>query len=195
MLGQLFGWHAWSAPMFNLALITLALLVYGLEARPSTKSCALAAAALASFWAFPLFLPTNMQEGLQFPGAFVLAALIRPAFRAPLGRGRTAGVVALMVGLSLVKPIWAMLWPALLVLLASHRSRRAQLLAFASGLGLLVASVLVYGGMMAPFRDQPVSFVKFFQMGDSLSSLGKTLRATCEWRSAPERESSSSSAP
>jgi hypothetical protein len=174
-LGRVFGWHTWSAPVFNVALITLALLVYGFEARPTRKACALTAGALATFWALPLFLPTNVQEGLHFPGAVLLAALIRPGFRGPLGRARVAGVVVLVLALSLIKPIWGILWPPLLVLLAAHRSRRFQLVAFTIGIVLLVASVVVYGWLMAPFRDQAVSFVRFFYLSDTPSALAKTL--------------------
>jgi len=176
LLATVFGWQPWSAPAFNLALVTLAILAYAVEARLSSKACALAAAALASFWPFALFLPTNTQEGLHFPGALVLAALIRPAFLAPLGRARSAAVVTLMLGLSLVKPIWALLWPPLLVLLVAHRSRRARFLAFGAGAFLLIASVLVYGWLMAPYRDQAVSFVRVFYLSDGPRVLARTLQ-------------------
>ena len=178
-LGRVFGWQAWSAPVFNMVLVALALLLYALEARLHPKACILAASALATFWPMLLFLPTNMQEGLHFAAAALLAALIRPAFRAPLGPARLAVTLVLLIALSLAKPIWALLWPPLLLVSAARRSGRLQVLAFSIGTGLLVGSGIVYGWLMAPLHGQAVFFVRILQLDDTPATLWRTLRHNC----------------
>ena len=138
-LARIIGWEAPTALFINLAVVSLAALVWVRGSAAGSSPAALLL--LAGFWPLLLYLPTQMQEPTHFALAFLFALSIARQREAP--RAPTYVLAGLLLAAAaLLKPSWALL----LLPLGWPRARRAGPI----GITLLVVVTLIAGA--AAFR-------------------------------------------
>lgn len=122
--GKLFGWGAYSLPVFNLTALTLALAVFCWVARLSQRQLFMLALILLTFWPGLLHYTLSMVDTLHYAMAVILAALCVLLFQ----RGETAslalkiGMLLFIAFISLLRPSWVMvLLPCLLLMFLPTR--------------------------------------------------------------------------
>ncbi len=169
-LGRLMGWHPWSIPVFQLVMVTAALLVFA-RCVPPGRGRVLTALSLITFWPLLLLLPTSLQEGLHFAVALLLAAALRPLLdgQAPSAFTR-AGLVVLLAAAALVRPSWGLLLPPAFMLLCGAASWRGTALAAGAGVATWAALVAVFACTAAPFGREEFFFVKATRLQGGLSA-------------------------
>ena len=124
-VGRVFGWGAAGGPILNTAVVTAALLVFGICNRDDTRRLRVAVLAVATFWPLLLFMATSMQEGVHMGLAVVLGAgfarLLRDGEDTP--RWVKAGVALLLALGGLMRISWALLYlPFFLFALPKQRA-------------------------------------------------------------------------
>jgi hypothetical protein len=162
VLGKLFGWHFYSGPLFNVALVTLAMGIYCLVIQPTAWQALLGTAFLATFWPFHLMLVSTMQD----PAHFAIAILIAVGFSGML-RGKPwagtrafrSGFLGILVYASLMRISWAMfLLPYAWLLVQKPAPHKLALAALIAVIGM---GALLYGFrfLCAPFVGSPSAFL------------------------------------
>lgn len=138
------GWQPYSGFVVNLVVITLAAAVW-VFALPRDVSAAVAALALATFWPFLIYLPSNMQEPWHFAIALAFAALL-PRVRP--GAAAWAAIVLIVVS-AMLRPTWALLTvPVFWALLP-----RVKWIALPAGVVATGAAYAVFSWLAAPFPN------------------------------------------
>jgi hypothetical protein len=138
------GWHLFSGILFNMLLLTIAFGGFALLAKLDTRQITLASLFLVTFWAVPNFLASHMQESVHHAGAVLLAggfALLLSPERQVNRWGRW-GILLLIVGLSLLRITWAIMFVPyfLLTIPQEHRTLRS--------VGIALVKAVVLGGML-----------------------------------------------
>ena len=143
-LARVVGWSLSTSIFINMAMIGLALAVFGRMARLDRGQIALTALVALTFWPLLLYVPTSSQESFHQAVAIVLAVVFGSliARREPLSRRARLAIAGLILIASLVRFSWALLFLPFLVLAAPRRTLPAMLVALAAS-GVAGAAVLV----------------------------------------------------
>jgi hypothetical protein len=119
LAGKVVGWQLRSGPLFNVAFLTAALVIFCLLTRPTFVQALLVAAFLLTYSPLQLTLISNLQDPVHLSAAILFAACFAILLqKRPLAqtRGFRAGFWALLVYSSLMRISWAMmLFPYLLL--------------------------------------------------------------------------------
>lgn len=140
-LAKIFGWRLYSAPIFNLAAITLALALFLVITRPDKRQSVLLLLIAGLYFPILLFLPTLYQESLHQAIAILLAAfLIRLARNEPTSiLIKAAALLTLAFGASL-RITWVLVAFPLFYFFSAKRSKKwttlSLSLAFLFALGM-----------------------------------------------------------
>jgi hypothetical protein len=158
-IGYFVGWYPYSAPIYNLVLVTIALCIFVCITKPDKKQLVAIGIFLATFWPLLLFLSTNMQEGLHFTIAIVLAGMFHSAL---LHDGKTSIVfklafLVILIFASLIRPSWSLLLVPLFVLNLKNKSGPKMLLAFVMAIVLSAGIFFIFNYLVAPYPN-PVAF-------------------------------------
>jgi hypothetical protein len=156
LIAKVVGWHLWSAPVFNMAVLALALAAFSALARPGPGRVGLAALVVALFWPLHTFLMTNMQASVHFAAAIVLAAVFARLLAARDAPPRAVAALGLVLiaAAALLRPTWAiLLLPLFLLALPPGVVRRPGPAVFAVLGAAVLTGVLfaVYNHLAAPF--------------------------------------------
>jgi hypothetical protein len=121
-MARVLGWNRASGPVFNLVVLAAGSLVWLCLVRPNARHLAVVVFLWATFWACLLYVPSTMQECLNFAMAFVLAGCAHRTVNERDAGGWLfwpflAVVVfasTLRITWTLVLPVWAVVaWPSL----------------------------------------------------------------------------------
>lgn len=133
------GWRDFLSPVFNMALVTLAL---ALCARAmSLGAFTVLALCMTVFPPLVFYMPTAYQEALQIALGLGLGVALAGFAGAPTRRG-LALTLALVLVASLTRPTWAVLFPAVLWCAGPPRLRRAVWALLGGGAALGATYVL-----------------------------------------------------
>jgi hypothetical protein len=161
-LGKLFGWHFYSGPLFNVALVTLAIAIYCLVIQPTAWQALLGTAFFATFWPFHMMLVSLMQDPVHFAIAILVAVgfsgMLRdkPWAQTPVFRFCFLGI---LLYASLLRISWAMfLVPYAMLLVPKPAPHKLALAALTALIGI---GTLLYGFrfLCAPFVGAPRAFL------------------------------------
>ncbi|MFC1960592.1 hypothetical protein ACFLYO_07770 [Chloroflexota bacterium] len=112
LLGRVFGWHLYAQPLFNIAFMMLALVIFIAVTRPDFSQLFLLVLTLYTFWPALTYMLTGMRTSPQIALAIILAAL----FYVLIVRAEQASVVLivstglLILFMALIKPTWSLLY-------------------------------------------------------------------------------------
>ncbi len=152
MLGRVFGWYSFTGVLFNLGIATAALGLFVYAVKPGRKQLVALGLVLSSFWPLLLYLPTNMQESLQYVIAIVLAVGFYKLFQAHPVSQRCLWFLALLIW---VASLFRFTWSALLIPLFFLTLRRVTvstaLLAALPVALLMASSVAIFAYWSSPF--------------------------------------------
>ena len=76
LLARIFGWFDYSAPYYNLAFLCLALIIFIWLTKPDIKQSFLVIFVFSFFYFIHFYIPTTMQETLNFAISIVYAGLL-----------------------------------------------------------------------------------------------------------------------
>ena len=158
------GWDLDTAAYFNMAALALGIAVFCLAARLDRRQVAAVLGLALAFWPILLYVPTASQESLQQAIAMVLAAVFSAllARRGAVSGKALAGMLALLMAVSLVRFSWALLLLPLLLLAARRWDVRTLALAL-GGTALAMAAVLaVFAAVSAPGGNAPLDVLADF---------------------------------
>jgi hypothetical protein len=151
-LGRLFGWHSFSGPLFNLALVTLALGFFLRAARLDVRQSLLAGLTLATQWPLLLYLPSTMQESLHHAFAIAIAwVFLRLSSGQRPAPAVSAAFLLLIATASLVRLTWAFLLFPFFLLHLARWSLRGAAVALALAASLMAGIALVVALFHAPY--------------------------------------------
>lgn len=154
-LSRVTGWASFAGPLFNLACLAAAMLVYFYLVRPSLWHQALATLSLLVFWPVLLYIPSSMEETFHQSLGVVLAGIfyvvITKRDQAPR-RLFVAGIVILAAG-SLLRLTWGFLFIPLFLFQAKTISWRWALRAILLGIPLVLAAFAAYNWLTAPYPN------------------------------------------
>ncbi len=178
---RIVGWHAASAPFFNLVALALGSGVWVWLARPDGKQLATAIALIATFWPVLLHVPATYQDTLHGAIALVLAGLAQLAFRdSPSPRGFWPFLIAASLA-SLVRITWALaLIPWAIVSLPGLRPSGKATVLTATGVAI-PALTLTWGTICAPFGDELGQWIGAARMYPSSTFWNLLFRWQQEW--------------
>ncbi len=179
MLG---GWHLSSGILFNMLLLPLAFGGFAMLAKLNTRQIVLSSLFLVTFWAVPNFLASHMQESVHHAGAVMLAGgfalLLSPERQANQWVRR--GILLLIIGLSLLRITWAMMFVPyfLLTIPQEHRTLRS--------VGMALAKAVVLGGGLyvitslwsSPYPNFLSDWIQLLKTGDYLTAASLLTRHT-----------------
>jgi hypothetical protein len=155
-LARIFGWHTHSAPLFNLAFVTLAVLIFIYVVKPNRKQLVMLGLVLVTFWPLLLFLPTNMQEALHQAIAIILAAMF---YRLISSKDQVSFKFKylfffLILFASLFRPTWSFLFIPFFVLFYKDKSIRNLSYGILKGTLWIIISFLVSFYWNAPYPNE-----------------------------------------
>jgi len=152
LAGRALGWEPYSAILFNLALITVALAVFIRLVKPDNRQLLVVLLLVITFWPLWLYLPSNMQETLQQAFAIVMAAIFYRLLSGPapsrLFRSASCGFIVLA---SLVKPTWSLLAVPFFCLAVGDRTWRRLAAALTKAATLIVTMYAVFSYWSSPY--------------------------------------------
>jgi hypothetical protein len=161
-LGRWFGLAYASGPLFNVLLLTLAIGAYCGLCRPSKRRLLWLGLFLLTFWPYYVFLYSWMQETTHFAIAVVLAGVFTALLSdLPWSRTtlfRTAALLFVCVA-ALLRISWALMLPPLLVLIWQPRTRRAIVCSGIASLGGILALLVIFRWLCAPYGSHPTAFM------------------------------------
>lgn len=142
-VARFWGWHTYTGAVFNLALVTAAILIFILAAQPNTRQLALLGVVLATYWTITYFIPDNSQEALHLSFGIVGAAAIYRLLKTdrPLSPIVLVALFIFVIAISLPRPFWALLLLPLAFIATRGHAFRLRVLSV--GIALLVAGVVV----------------------------------------------------
>lgn len=154
-VARLWGWHAYTGAVFNLVLVTAAILIFILAAQPGTRQLALLGVVLATFWAITYLIPDNSQEALHLSVGIVGAAVIYLLLKTdrPLSPLVLVPLFIFVIAISLLRPFWALLLPPLALIAARGRSFRIRVLSVGIALPVAGAVVALAIAFAAPYPN------------------------------------------
>jgi hypothetical protein len=170
-IGRVFGWQPYSGPIYNIALVTLALCILIYITRPDKKQLVMMGLVITSFWPMLLFLPTTMQEGLHLAIAIVLAGFIYVLLSKNGQAPAHYKILTLLLILiaSLIKPTWSFLLIPYYILISENQSHTIRIQTIIFGVFLILIIFLLYSFWRTPF---PFSF-RTNLLQESTSSFSK----------------------
>jgi len=178
-LGKLLGWHFYSAPVFNVLLLTLAIGIYCIVMQPTIGEALLGTALLATFWPFYLVLVSVMQD----PVHLAIAVIVGGGFAGMLQRKPWASspgfrllFLAILVCASLTRISWSMFLVPYAVLLFPKRTAKQLVLAVVASAGGM--ALLLYGFRLlcAPFYGTRGFLMNKFVGGEASSASSWRMR-------------------
>ena len=157
LLARLAGWHPWSGPLFGVALLMGAIVMWGMAASPRAWPSLLF---WATFWPVMIAMPNTLQESLHFVLGCVLATAIHLTLVAPVRwwSATTVALVAVLLLASLIRPVWGLLAIPLGAVVASIRGIRPAVGALLGAL-LTVATFVAFMYVSAPYPGAPGNVV------------------------------------
>lgn len=168
-LGRIFGWYLYSAPVFNMAFLTLALGLYVWGTRLDNRRLILTGLVVVTTWPVLFYLTSNVQESFQQSLAVGMAYIF---YRLIAQEGDTSLRFKLLAGLyiflaSLTRRTWAFLYlPFFLLILDGSLRARALALAGAAAGFVVINRITDY--VYAPYADNPLNYI--------LSDMGAAFR-------------------
>lgn len=182
------GMRMYSAPLINLALVTLSLAAFLLLMRASAAYALKSVLFLTTYPPFLLFTLTNFQEGFHYAAAFGLARGFSVLTTDDAGTGRpgrktVVGLFLFLSALSLVRCTWAILFFPYF-LLVFGKGMRGKLSAVIAGAVFLAVFYLAFSAFVPAWFNAPQNNVNVFlpllhgnlspllqRMNDNLASL------------------------
>jgi hypothetical protein len=145
---RLTGWHRASAPLFNVAWISMCVGAFCAMARPSSRRLWLFGGLVATFWPLSFWAASNMQESFHHGVAIALAGALVAAGR----RARGALIVAwiLLLVAMLVRPSWGVVLPALAVMSLRRPTPVRILIACVASAAALALVISTFTRIAAP---------------------------------------------
>jgi hypothetical protein len=158
--GHFLGWYLSSGPIYNLILITIALCLFIYLARLDNKQLLITGLFLSTFWPLLLLVPTNMQEGMHYAIAIVLAGI----FSVVLSKTWEISTVfrgfslLFLIFVSLIKPSWSLLFIPFLIFTSKNKSYSQVFLSFVKATFSICLSFLIVRYIDAPTGSSFRSF-------------------------------------
>ncbi len=169
-LGHLFGWHYYSAPLFNTVFLTGAIAIFIFLIRPDIKQSLWIFVLLSCFWPMLLFIPSGMQESLHQSLAIVLAGLSFTLMREdPAWKIYGPVLVVLLSIAALLRPTWSLLLLPLLFLIGNTTSFRRLIILSCIASAISAAVFLIYVRISAPY---PYNFLSSLKRELAISLFG-----------------------
>jgi hypothetical protein len=151
-LARIFGWAQTSGPWFNMAFLSIALLVFLLLTKPGLKSKLFLILAFLSVSAILFYIPSSMQESLIQALTIILAGvLIR------LSRQKDNPAIVPILGLltalvlSLLRVTWVLVFFPLIYLIRPKRNLKWLILSVAIAAILSLLLVLIFSAWTSPY--------------------------------------------
>lgn len=165
-LAKPIGWQPYTGVLLNIFVLTAALAIFVYAARPTLSQIFILGAVLLTFLPLIFEIPSNTQEALHLSFAIVMAvvfwSLIKQNQPPPIGV--LAGLVVLILFVSLMRPFWALLLVPLAWLATVKQRRLIRVLCLAGALLLvgIVFVVVVY--ISAPYPNYVRELAATFQV-------------------------------
>lgn len=96
VFGRLVGWQVYSGPIFNIVVVTIALVIFIGLTKPEKKQLIITILFLFSFWPLHFFLSTTMMESVNHGIAIMLAGMF---YLLLYKQGQVGGKYKFLVGL------------------------------------------------------------------------------------------------
>src|SRR6185369_1712310 len=158
LIGKIAGWTEASATLFNLALFTIAGILFLQLIKPGAKQLLMTALMLLTFWPLLLYLPTTMQEPLHMSLALILAGLFYRLIDKRQESNYTFMITAIVLVLAaLLRASWGILFIPLLLAGTARRSFTTTVNTLAAGVICLTLSLLTFTFLAAPYPDNFVN--------------------------------------
>lgn len=159
--GKVFGWHLYSPIIFNITIVTLALLIFLLMLKPGLPTILALVVMLCLFWPIAYFLPLGFQEALHI----AIAIMLGGAFICLIKWGGTdvrffIALFILISAAAFVRRSWALLYLPLSAIYILRKRSYVSWSTIPISVGLLIGWQLTAAWLGAPF---PISFVRGIQ--------------------------------
>lgn len=187
LIGKLFGWTPYSAPIINSGFVMLSLLGFVWLTHPDRKKLTLLILVVGSFWPLSLWIMSNMQESIHLSIAIMMAALIHRRWQGDESTGVVLGFWVLLAIGAIIRVSWALIAiPYLLSLSWDHHSWRKTILAIIQAGVIIGVFALIFGTMSAPFPETPASSLATStnNNGGILNEISHRFAALLPWLSA-----------
>jgi hypothetical protein len=178
-LARLFGWHAATAPLFNVGWLVVASIAWLGLVRPTLKQLAAAAFVVLTFWPCLLYIPATLQESVHCAVAIALAGLAHRSIAA--GDRRTWPFLVLASMASLVRLTWALLLLIPVLAPGQRVTKTTRVIAFA----MVPVLILIWRAIASPYPNFMESVMAMARQRpltasyDFLLHAGKNLYALC----------------
>jgi hypothetical protein len=139
LVGRIVGWHLYSGPIFNLAVLALATAIVLVMGRLSRAQMLITGAVLLTSWWVLLMASITMQESLNQAVMIVIAGFAaRLMHPDTMQQGRLlAGALVILAIASVLRPTnWIVAVPLVLVGMSWQRPLRVALATFGAALGV-----------------------------------------------------------
>jgi hypothetical protein len=156
-IAHIVGWHYYSAALFQMIILTIAIASYAHFTNLRGPQLAIAALVYVTFWPLMFFTATPMEEGLHYTFACIFAIIFYQVGKkkGELSRKARIACLAFFVVACLLRPTWSFLFLPFFVY-TGGRSQWRVILSFAkAGIGILGAFGL-FTYLTAPY---PYGFV------------------------------------
>jgi len=171
-LGKIFGWQVSSAPFYNLAVISLALIAFLWLTRPDRKQTFFLILLLGLFWPFLYYIPSVMQESLHYALAILIAGfLIRFSKDAHPPFGLKIFATAVLIFASTLRLTWVIAAFPIFILFSAKRTRKSIVISIIAAVLFSLAMASLYSWWVSAYQVgflyqlmQQTTFPDFFNL-------------------------------
>jgi len=167
LIGRIVGWHLYSGPMVNLAVLSLAIACFLILARLSQRQIVLAGGVFVTSWWLTLMAATTMQESLNQAFLIVIAGFAARLLDSDTTHRGTwlLGGLAILAIASVLRPTnWIVAVPLVAIGMAPRGSLRAAIAALVAAAGIPLFW-LIWRYISAPIPDLAIELTRTTRRG------------------------------